>query len=74
MIFVYGGNAYPMSERFGVGFEKYGEYESVKDVIFFAPSLGEICIVIGSLGVILLIYNLLEGLFSVSELHKSYQK
>ena len=34
MVFVYGGNAYPMSDRFGVGFEKYGEYEPVRDVIF----------------------------------------
>ena len=24
-VFVYGGNAYPMSNRFGTGFEKYGE-------------------------------------------------
>lgn len=41
IIFVYGGNAYPMSDRFGVGFEKYSEYEAVKEVIFFMPPWGE---------------------------------
>jgi hypothetical protein len=33
-IFVYGGNAYPMSNRFGTGFEKYSEYEVAKEFIF----------------------------------------
>jgi len=55
LIFVYGGNAYPMSDRFGVGFEKYGEYEPTKEVIFFMPPAGEIAIVIGSLGIVLLV-------------------
>ncbi len=70
LIFVYGGNAYPMSDRFGIGFEKYGEYEVVKDIIFFMPSWGEIFIVIGSFGVILMIYKLLNSLFSVSKILK----
>lgn len=66
MIFVYGGNAYPMSDRFGVGFEKYGEYEPLKDIIFFMPSWGEIAIVVGSLGVIVLVYRVIDAFFSVS--------
>ena len=66
MIFVYGGNAYPMSDRFGVGFEKYGEYEQVKDIIFFMPSWGEVAIVIGSLGIIVLVYRVIDSFFSVS--------
>ncbi len=65
-IFVYAGNAYPMSDRFGVGFEKYGEYDVVKEVIFFMPPLGEIAIVVGSLGIILLIYRVVDSIFSVS--------
>jgi len=68
MIFVYGGNAYPMSDRFGVGFEKYGEYEPVREVIFFMPPIGEILVVIGSIGVVLLVYKLVDVYFSVSKM------
>lgn len=66
MIFVYGGNAYPMSDRFGVGFEKYAEYEPVRDVIFFMPPLGEILVVLGSVGIVLFIYKMTDAFFSVS--------
>ncbi len=66
LIFVYGGNAYPMSDRFGVGFEKYSEYEPVKDVIFFMPPFGEIAVVIGSVGIIIFVYRVIDGYFSVS--------
>lgn len=65
-IFVYGGNAYPMSDRFGVGFEKYSEYEPVKDVIFFMPPLGEIAVVVGSIGVVIFVYRIVDAYFSVS--------
>ena len=68
MIFIYGGNAYPMSDRFGVGFEKYSEYEPIKEVIFFMPPSGEIAIVIGSFGIILLIYKVTDSFFSVSKM------
>lgn len=70
LIFVYGGNAYPMSDRFGVGFEKYGEYRPVRDVIFFMPSWGEIAIAIGSIGVIILVYRLINAYFSVSKMRE----
>ena len=70
MVFVYGGNAYPMSDRFGVGFEKYAEYEPVRDVIFFMPPLGEIAVVIGSIGIILLIYKVADSYFSVSKMQE----
>ncbi len=66
-IFVYGGNAYPMSNRFGTGFEKYGEYEMVKEFIFFNPPISEILVVVGSFGVVLIVYKILETLFSVSK-------
>lgn len=65
-IFIYGGNAYPMNNRFGVGFEKYYEYEEVKDVIFFMPPWSEIAIVIGSVGVILFIFRIADLYLSVS--------
>ena len=65
-VFVYGGNAYPMSNRFGTGFEKYGEYEQIKEFIFYNPHISEIFIVIGSFGVILALYKILDRLFSIS--------
>ncbi len=67
LLFVYGGNAYPMSDRFGTGFEKYGEYEQVKEFIFYAPTISEIAIVIGSIGVTLLVYSVLDKFLSVSK-------
>lgn len=70
MVFVYGGNAYPMSDRFGVGFEKYAEYEPVRDVIFFMPPLGEIAVVIGSFGIILFLYKIVDSYFSVSKMQE----
>ena len=70
-IFVYGGNAYPMSDRFGRGFEKYGEYETIKEFIFYSPHFAEVLIVIGSFGVILAFYSIFDGLFSVSRVSTS---
>jgi len=70
MIFVYGGNAYPMNDRFGVGFEKYGEYEPVREVIFFMPPIGEIFVVVGSIGIILFIYRVADVYFSVSTMRE----
>ncbi len=69
-IFVYGGNAYPLSDRFGSGFEKYSEYSEVQDFIFFPPSLSEIFIVIGSVGVIFAAYKILDSIFSVSQIRE----
>jgi hypothetical protein len=68
-VFVYGGNAYPMSNRFGTGFEKYGENEQIKEFIFYNPHISEILIVIGSFGVIVAFYTVSNRLFSISELH-----
>ncbi len=68
IIFVYGGNAYPMSDRFGVGFEKYGEYTPLRDIIFFMPSFGEIAVVVGSIGIVILVYSIIDIYFSVSKM------
>jgi len=67
-IFVYGGNAFPMSDRFGTGFEKYGEYDQMKDFIFYFPHFGEILVVIGSVGVVLAVYKIFDSLFSISRI------
>jgi len=69
-VFVYGGNAYPMNDRFGLRFEKYGEYEQAKEFIFFTPHMNEILVVIGSVGVVLAAYKLLDVLFSVSKIRE----
>jgi hypothetical protein len=71
-VFVYGGNAYPMSNRFGTGFEKYGEYEVAKEFIFFNPHFSEILVVVGSLGVVLAAYKVLDMLFGVSEVSDTH--
>ncbi len=71
-IFVYGGNAYPMSDRFGTGFEKYSEYEQVKEVIFFNPHFSEVLVVLGSLGVVLAVYKIIDKLFAVSDIRDEY--
>lgn len=69
-IFVYGGNAYPMSDRFGTGFQKYGEYEVINSFISTTPPIAEICIVIGSIGVVIGLYKLLDLFLEVSKVHK----
>lgn len=68
LIFVYGGNAVPMSNRFGTGFEKNEVYDVAESFIYTSPHLGEICIVVGSIGVALITYKLFDGLFSVGKL------
>lgn len=67
IMFVYGGNAFPMSDTVGTGFQKYGEYEIIKDYIFFFPHYSEVLIVLGSVGVVMVVYNIIESLFSVSK-------
>jgi len=72
MLFVYGGNAYPMSDRFGTGFEKYSEYEVAKEFVFFAPSIHEVAIVIGSIGVVILAYSVINKYLSVSKIRDEH--
>jgi len=71
-LFVYGGNANPMSNRFGLGYEKYDFYTLAKSYIYIPPHLGEILIVIGSVGVILAVYKLIDSLLSVSDLREHH--
>lgn len=66
-LFVYGGNANPLSNRFGVGYEMYNFYDIPSSFNYVPPHLGEICIVIGSIGVVLFLYKLVDVLFSVNK-------
>ncbi len=69
-LFVFGGNAYPLSNRFGTGFEKYGIYEKVVHFIYYSPEMPEILVVIGSLGVTLGVYVFVNKLLSVSKVRE----
>lgn len=69
-IFVYGGNANPMSDRFGTGYEKYDFYALASSFNYENPHLGEILIVVGSIGVVLAIYKLFDSLFSVGKIRE----
>ncbi|WP_458700503.1 polysulfide reductase [Sulfurospirillum sp. 1307] len=69
-IFVYGGNANPMSDRFGTGYEKYDFYAIASNFNYENPHLGEILIVIGSIGVVLAVYKIFDSLFSVNKIRE----
>ena len=69
-IFVYAGNAFPMSDRFGTGFEMYDQYAKIKDYYYYPPEMSEVLVVIGSFGVILVVYAIIEKLFSVSKIRE----
>ncbi len=71
-LFVYGGNANPMSNRFGTGYERYEFYGQAKTFIYNAPHLGEILIVVGSIGVAVVIYKLFDVLFSIGRLREHH--
>ena len=71
-LFVYGGNANPMSNRFGTGYEKYDFYDVASTFNYVHPHLGEICIVVGSVGVCILVYKLFDVLFSIGDLREHH--
>lgn len=69
-LFVYGGNANPLSDRFGTGYEKYDFYGVANSINYVWPHQAEVFIVIGSIGVALAIYKLVNSLFSVSDIRE----
>lgn len=69
-LFVYGGNANPMTNRFGIGYEKYDTYEVASWFNYVHPHLGEVCIVIGSIGICIVIYHLFDIFFSLDKFRK----
>lgn len=64
-LFVYGGNANPMTNRFGMGYEKYDNYDISSAFHYASPHISEILIVIGSLGVILALYKVISEIFII---------
>ena len=71
-LFVYGGNANPLSDRFGIGYEKYDFYGLADSINYLWPHQAEVFIVIGSLGVVLAIYKLVNLLLCVSKLRDAH--
>lgn len=69
-IFVYGGNANPMSNRFSMGYEKYDTYEVASSFNYVPPHLGEICIVVGSIGVCIVIYHFFDSFLSLEKIRE----
>ncbi len=69
-LFVYGGNANPLSDRFGAGYEKYDFYGTISTFNYEWPNQAEVFIVIGSFGVVLAVYKLVNLLFSVSKVRE----
>jgi hypothetical protein len=69
-LFVYGGNANPLSNRFGAGYEKYDFYGVISSFNYEWPNQAEVFIVIGSFGVVLAVYKLVNLLFSVSKVRE----
>lgn len=67
LIFIYGGNAVPMTDRAGTGFQADKVYQVVHETAFAAPHMSEIMIAIGSIGVALLVYKLADGFFEFSK-------
>jgi hypothetical protein len=66
-LIVFGGNAEPMANRFGKGVEAYSLYglDSIKNVIYEAPHLMEVLVIVGALGVGIALYSLLDTLLDV---------
>lgn len=66
-LFVYAGNAEPMSNRFGFGIESTSTYiADVEKVIYDAPHTMEVLVIIGCLGLGIAIFKLLDTLLDVS--------
>ncbi len=69
-IFVYGGNANPMTNRFGTGYEKTDMYAVADHINYIMPHLGEICIVVGSIGICIVIYHIFDVFFSLKKVRE----
>jgi hypothetical protein len=67
-LFVYGGNAEPMTNRFGMGPEAFSTYNvaELEKVIYEAPHSMEVMVIIACLGLGIAIFKLLDTLLDVS--------
>jgi len=67
-LFVYGGNAEPMTNRFGMGPEAFSTYNvaEIEKVVYEAPHTMEVMVIIACFGVGIAIFKLLDTLLDVS--------
>jgi hypothetical protein len=67
-LFVYGGNAEPMTNRFGMGPEAFSTYNvaEIEKVVYESPHTMEVLVIIGCLGLGIAIFKLLDTLLDVS--------
>jgi Ni/Fe-hydrogenase subunit HybB-like protein len=67
-LFVFGGNADPMTNRFGMGPEAFSEYNvaEIEKVVFDSPHTMEVLIIIGCIGVGIAVFKLLDTILDVS--------
>jgi len=67
-LLVYGGNAEPMTNRFGMGPEAFSTYSvaELEKVIYEAPHSMEVMVIIACLGLGIAIFKLLDTLLDVS--------
>jgi hypothetical protein len=67
-LFVYGGNAEPMTNRFGMGPEAFSTYNvaEIEKVIYEAPHSMEVMVIVACLGLGIAIFKLLDTLLDVS--------
>jgi len=68
-LFVYGGNAEPMTNRFGMGPEAFSTYNvaELEKAIYEAPHAMEVMIIIACIGVGIAIFKIIDGLLDVTE-------
>jgi hypothetical protein len=67
-LFVYGGNAAPMTNRFGMGPEAFSTYNvaEIEKVVYEAPHSMEVMIIVACIGLGIAIFKLLDTLLDVS--------
>jgi len=67
-LFVYGGNAEPMTNRFGMGPEAFSTYNvaEIEKIVYESPHTMEVLVIIGCLGLGIAIFKLLDTLLDVS--------
>ena len=71
LAFIYGGNIYPMTNRFGLGPEATSSYqlEYVPPYAYVPPHTMEILIIIGCVGLGIAIYSILDSLLDVRNIN-----
>ncbi len=73
--FIYGGNIYPMSDRFGQGPEATGIYNlaEITPWAYIPPHTMEVLVIIGCFGLGIAIYSILDSLFDVRNINDNVE-